>query len=45
MPLKMKFPDGTEVEGEVKDIMQLILELREAMGFELPKPDELDKHR
>lgn len=46
MPVKMKFPDGTEVEGEVSEIMELIAQLKEIMGTDitLPKSD-LDRHK
>jgi len=36
MPIKMKFPDGTEVEGEVEQIVQLLNELKELMDVQLP---------
>lgn len=45
MPVKMTFPDGTMVEGEVDEIMALIVQLREAMGLDLSAPDDLDKHK
>jgi len=32
MGIKMKFPDGTEIEGEVEEISQLIRELQEIIG-------------
>ena len=32
MPIKMKFPDGTEVEGEVEEITELITQLKDLLG-------------
>ena len=32
MPIKMKFPDGTEIEGEVNEISELIRQLKELLG-------------
>lgn len=42
----MTFPDGTLIEGEVGEIMELLLQLKELMDVTLGKPiekEDLDK--
>lgn len=41
MPVKVQFPDGTVVEGEVHEIIELINQLRDLMG-DIKLPESLD---